>query len=340
MRTVVVGAAALVLAPVMAIGTAVLAIGSEDGAGAGAGLNVAALPDAAQPYVPWIKKSAKQCDGLTPGLLAAQLEQESRFNPKAGSEAGAVGIAQFLRSTYATYGDDSDGDGKTGPEDPQDAIMAQGKYMCSLLGRAKKSGYGGNATTLALAGYNAGWGAVTKYKGVPPYRETGHYVEVITSKAKKYNKAITIGGSGGGAKALRRAAAQLGVPYAWGGGSPKGPGRGRCDGTNGYRNGRCLASETAGFDCSSLTQYAYWSTRKLPRVAADQYNDTKGSTIKKSQLKPGDLLFWSKGGNIYHVALYYGDGKVLHAPRTGKNVEIVKISSAMPQSEYLGATRP
>ncbi len=321
----------MVAVPVLAVGTAVLAIGAEEGGGAAGGLNVSALPEAARKYVPWIKKSAKQCDGISPGLLAAQLEQESAFNEKAGSGAGAVGIAQFLPSTYRTWGEDSDGDGKTGPTDPQDAIMAQGKFMCSLLARAKKSGYAGDPLTLALAGYNAGWAAVTRYQGVPPYKETAHYVEVITKNAKKYEKAISISGTGNGAKALRRAATQLGVPYSWGGGSPKGPKKGFAQGAN-----------TVGFDCSSLVQYAYWPTRQLPRVAADQYKDTQSNKVKKSQLKPGDLLYWTHGGvnGIYHVAMYYGDGKVLHAPRTGKNVEIAKLSSAMPAADYYGATRP
>ncbi|MCJ0870201.1 C40 family peptidase [Streptomyces sp. AP-93] len=117
---------------------------------------------------------------------------------------------------------------------------------------------------------------------------------------------------------------------------------GFCDGTNGYLNGSCSASVTVGFDCSSLVQYAYWSAIQLPRVADRQYRATSHHPVSRDQLQPGDLLFWSHGStnSIYHVAMYAGDGNVLHAPRTGKFVEVVPLSSAMPERDYYGATRP
>ncbi|WP_443055956.1 C40 family peptidase [Streptomyces sp. IBSBF 3136] len=115
---------------------------------------------------------------------------------------------------------------------------------------------------------------------------------------------------------------------------------GFCDGTNGYQNGRCIASHTVGFDCSSLTQYAYWPNVKLPRTAADQYRATADHPVSRSNLKAGDLLFWAHGTAIYHVAIYAGDGNVLHAPRTGRDVSLAPLTSAMPDSDYVGATRP
>lgn len=102
--------------------------------------------------------------GVPPELLAAQLNQESGFNPSATSSAGAEGIAQFLSSTAASMG--------VNPWDPQSAIDG----MAHLDATYKKQ-FG--SWDLALAAYNAGPGAVQQYNGVPPYQETQDYVKKI-----------------------------------------------------------------------------------------------------------------------------------------------------------------
>ena len=99
-------------------------------------------------------------------LLAAQLYAESGFNPFARSPAGAEGIAQFMPGTADAYGLDN-------PYDPVAAIDAQAHLMSDLLKR-----FAGKVA-LALAGYNAGVGAVERYGGVPPYAETRAYVAKI-----------------------------------------------------------------------------------------------------------------------------------------------------------------
>jgi hypothetical protein len=99
-------------------------------------------------------------------LLAAQLYAESGFNPFARSPAGADGIAQFMPGTADAYGLDN-------PFDAQEAIDAQAHLMSDLLRE-----FGGKVA-LALAGYNAGAGAVERYGGVPPYAETRAYVAKI-----------------------------------------------------------------------------------------------------------------------------------------------------------------
>jgi hypothetical protein len=99
-------------------------------------------------------------------LLAAQLYAESGFNPFARSSAGAEGIAQFMPGTASAYG-------LANPFDPLAAIDAQAHLMSDLLRR-----FGGKVA-LALAGYNAGPGAVERYGGVPPYAETRAYVARI-----------------------------------------------------------------------------------------------------------------------------------------------------------------
>lgn len=141
-------------------------------------------------YEPWILKSAAQCPGtgMTAALLAAQIEQESRFDPGSVSRAGARGISQFLPGTFATWGRDEDGNGRASPYDPADAIMAQGRMMCALLTRAAKSGLAEDRTALALAGYNAGWGAVQRYGGIPPYAETQDYVARILERRQEWSE--------------------------------------------------------------------------------------------------------------------------------------------------------
>ncbi|MFJ8335393.1 NlpC/P60 family protein [Streptomyces sp. NPDC094437] len=305
------------------------------------------LTSVPEEFRPWIMRASHACEHaeLAPALLAAQLQQESGFSTSSSlvSPAGAQGPAQFMPATWDTWGRDDDGNGTVSPYDVGDAVMAQGRMMCSLIGQAKKSGLSADIRSLALAGYNAGWGAVEDAGGIPPYPETQHYVATILASMKRFEGTPTeVSGSGTGVDAVRRASSQLGTPYSWGGGSPNGPTTGFCDGINGYLNGRCSASTTVGWDCSSLVQYAYWPNIHLPRTAADQYRATSDRTVSRDRLKVGDLLYWSHGGTsgIYHVAIYAGDGTVLHAPRTGKNVQTIPLSTAMPDGDYYGATRP
>jgi len=65
--------------------------------------------------------------------------------------------------------------------------------------------------------------------------------------------------------------------------------------------------------------------KSLPHYSAAQYSQS--TPITKDQLQPGDLLFWSDGGpsSIYHVAIYTGNGMMIHAPRPGRSVEEVSM---------------
>jgi cell wall-associated NlpC family hydrolase len=119
----------------------------------------------------------------------------------------------------------------------------------------------------------------------------------------------TATGSGRGARALAFARAQLGKPYA--------------------RN----ASGPNAYDCSGLTM-ASWRAAgvSLPRTSQAQYG--VGRYVARSDLQLGDLVFFYSG--ISHVALYAGNGQVIHAPHPGASVEYIKMSY-MP---YVGARRP
>jgi len=120
-------------------------------------------------------EAAAVASGVPAPILAAQLDQESGWDPHATSGAGAEGLAQFRPVTWSEYGAGGD------PFDPHDAIRAQGAYMGHLVESvaAVAASNGVHPVVLALAAYNAGPTAVAKYGGVPPYRETEQYVEVI-----------------------------------------------------------------------------------------------------------------------------------------------------------------
>jgi len=160
-----------------------------DGGAAGGPLAAGAPVPAA--YRPWIERAGALCPQISPALLAAQLSQESGFNPAARGRAGERGVAQFMPSTWPSWQVDADGNGTASPLDPADAITAQGRFMCHLAGAAQagvNSGQlHGDPAELALAGYNAGFGAVQSARGLPSIPSTRHYVAVITALARTYS---------------------------------------------------------------------------------------------------------------------------------------------------------
>ena len=112
-----------------------------------------------------------------------------------------------------------------------------------------------------------------------------------------------------GLRAVQIANHLTGVPYRWGGASPR-----------------------AGFDCSGLVQYVYSKVGiPLPHYAAGQYGH--GRRVSRGALKAGDLVFFSGLG---HVGIYAGGGKFIHAPRRGTMVRWSRLSS---HGSYYGATR-
>jgi soluble lytic murein transglycosylase-like protein len=115
---------------------------------------------------------AGQKQGVDPRFLHAVIWQESKYQLRARSHAGAQGLMQLMPATAKRFGCDD-------PHDPVENIEAGTKYLSWLLKR-----FSGNVE-LALAGYNAGEGSVDKYDGVPPYNETRNYVKIIS---KRYGK--------------------------------------------------------------------------------------------------------------------------------------------------------
>src|SRR5918911_63019 len=117
---------------------------------------------------------AGERNGVDPRFLHAVIWQESKYKVRARSHVGAQGLMQLMPPTAKRFG-------CTDPHDPAANIEAGAKYLRWLLKR-----FNGNVS-LALAGYNAGEGAVDKYNGVPPYKETQNYVRIITGRYGKFH---------------------------------------------------------------------------------------------------------------------------------------------------------
>jgi cell wall-associated NlpC family hydrolase len=115
-----------------------------------------------------------------------------------------------------------------------------------------------------------------------------------------------------GERAARVALQAVGVPYRWGGESP-----------------------ASGFDCSGLVRWAYG------RVGIDVPHSSyalwaTGRPVDRARMEPGDVLVFSGLG---HVGLYIGHGRMVHAPYSGKTVEVVGLASSNYASRLVGARR-
>lgn len=114
-------------------------------------------------YLPHARAAARK-HGVPEDLFLRLVQQESGWNVGARSHKGATGLAQLMPATAAKLG--------VNPHDPVQNLEGGARYL-----RMMYNTFGD--WRLALAAYNAGPGAVTKYRGVPPYRETTNYVRVI-----------------------------------------------------------------------------------------------------------------------------------------------------------------
>ena len=133
---------------------------------AGAVSGGSARVSAATPYSDLFNAASSKY-GVDAGLLSAVAKQESGYNPKAVSPAGAQGLMQLMPAT-------AKGLGVQNSFDPNQAVDGAARLLRDLLNRFDR-------TDLALAAYNAGPGAVLRYDGIPPYPETQNYVRSVMS---------------------------------------------------------------------------------------------------------------------------------------------------------------
>ncbi|HET6988405.1 MAG TPA: NlpC/P60 family protein [Kribbella sp.] len=120
---------------------------------------------------------------------------------------------------------------------------------------------------------------------------------------------LPVPASGRAGTAVQAALSQLGDPYVWGADGP------------------------SSYDCSGLMLYA-WGKAGVSLSHSSKAQASEGRRVSKSQLMPGDLVFYYSP--ISHVAMYIGNGRIVHAPRPGKSVEI----APMDEMPYNTAVRP
>jgi cell wall-associated NlpC family hydrolase len=254
------------------------------------------------PYASVFNEAGKKY-GIAPATLAAIARAESNFNPRARSGAGAQGLMQFMPGTASGLGVD--------PWDPRSAIFGAAKYLKQQLDKF-------GTLDLALAAYNAGPGNVSKYGGIPPFTETQAYVRRVRAFTQDYGSGPlaapgdTNFSDGGVADATGRVSrmvsaamglAARGVPYVWGG------------------------TSASGVDCSGLIYYAARAAGiDWQRYRAVDYGQM-GKAVSLSQARPGDIVYYDNPGDVDHVGIYLGNGRMVQAPQSGQNVKVTGVGN-------------
>jgi hypothetical protein len=272
--------------------------------------------------IPVLDEAGSLCPGISAPLLAAQIDAESAWNPSAVSPAGAEGIAQFLPATFTAYARNDDGTGNVSPFNPVDAVMAMGRYDCALL--ADVSGLTGQPpTSLMLAAYNAGVGAVLEFKGIPPYPETEAYVGRVESLVPIYGASLSSSSptSSFGQMVVAAATGELGLPYSWGGGNASGRTVGTASGVN-----------SIGFDCSGLVLFAVAqaSSSQIVLPHSSELQATMGTPVAPADIQPGDVIAFALGTDptdFDHIGIYIGNNEMIDAPDTGAVVRVDTLNS-------------
>lgn len=116
---------------------------------------------------------------------------------------------------------------------------------------------------------------------------------------------------------LMRALGLVGTPYRWGGNTPEG-----------------------GFDCSGLVGYVFRdaASLQLPRTTREIAR-FDARTPPRDRLASGDLVLFANGGTVFHVGIYVGEGRFVHAPSTGGTVRLDRLDGPYWRNHYTGARR-
>ena len=170
-----------------------------------------------------------------------------------------------------------------------------------------------NGTEMSVIGINNGWYKV-RYSGNTGYVRSD-YMDINGSSASISSSSST--SSTAGQQIVNCALQYVGYRYVYG-----------CE------------SPSVGFDCSGLVQYVYGHNGyTLTRTASQQFK-YNGTTVSKSDLEPGDLVFFSSNGSsVTHVGIYIGNGQFVHASTSKTGVIVSNLYSAYYMRVYFGARR-
>jgi len=201
------------------------------------------------------------------------------------------------------------------------ATNREQRLPSGFTGHTAKPGDPGHTVQIALAQAPVAPKAPSSHKGAKASKNSkatrisktrttnkhGHVANNLAQLSSKQSSTV-----------LSRAVNVLGTPYHWGGSSP-----------------------SKGFDCSGLVKYAFNNVNSvdLPRTS-NAMSEGHGKKIARKDLKPGDLLFFHiESSKVNHVAIYLGNDRFIHAPRTGKAVSIDTLDKPYWQSHYVVAKR-
>ena len=261
---------------------------------AGSGLTSgAALCAALTPAAP----DAMEAAAATVTRLEAEAKAKAEAEAKAAAEAKAKAAAQL---TAAASSGTTLGDGVINASDVR--LRSDANTSSSILATLSKG------TAVTVLTQSGSWYAVS-YNGTNGY-VSQQYVTLGTSlpaedtgSSSTDNTTSSVPSSGSGSSAVSIAYQYLGVPYVYGGASP------------------------SGFDCSGFTMYVYNQLGiSLPHGATPQLK--YGTYVSRSELQPGDLVFFSDGSYpASHVGIYVGDDQFIHASSSTGNGYCVCVSS-------------
>ena len=265
---------------------------------AGSGLTSgAALCAALTPAAPDAMEAAAATVTRLEAEAKAKAKAEAEAKAKAAAEAKAKAAAQL---TAAASSGTTLGDGVINASDVR--LRSDANTSSSILATLSKG------TAVTVLTQSGSWYAVS-YNGTNGY-VSQQYVTLGTSlpaedtgSSSTDNTTSSVPSSGSGSSAVSIAYQYLGVPYVYGGASP------------------------SGFDCSGFTMYVYNQLGiSLPHGATPQLK--YGTYVSRSELQPGDLVFFSDGSYpASHVGIYVGDDQFIHASSSTGNGYCVCVSS-------------